>query len=111
MFDRNHQDRKSTAPPSRDLGERALGILATLPREVVPQRTYLLHPQVVTRLLNAWKEPRLFRQRVDSLLLDNRQNREGFDFGVISEITALREYYDQMVHPLPHNAWNGVARF
>ena len=110
MFDRNAANRKSTAPPARELGERALAILAALPPSVVPRRTYLLHPLVVTRLLNAWRDPFLFRQRVDSLLLDSRRDREGFGFDVITEITALREHYGRYVQPLPNNAWNDIGR-
>ena len=109
MFDRNAANRKSTAPPARELGERALAILAALPPSVVPRRTYLLHPLVVTRLLNAWRDPFLFRQRVDELLLDSRLDREGFGFDVISEITALREHYDRYVQPRPDTAWNDIG--
>ncbi len=103
--------RKSTAPPIRELGDRALAILASLPPAIVPRQTYLLHPQVVTSLLNAWRDPWVFRQRTDDLLLDNRREREGFEFEVIREITALREHYDLYVQPPPHNAWNNVSRY
>ena len=111
MFDRNPGYRKSTAPPIRELGERALAILASLPPGIVPRQTYLLHPQVVTSLLNAWRDPWLFRQRVDDLLLDSRRERAGFDFEVIREITALREHYDRYVQPPPRNAWSDVGRY
>lgn len=111
MFDRNAANRKSTAPPARELGERALTILAGLPPAVVPRKTYLLHPGVVTRLLNAWRDPFQFRQRVDELLLDSRPEREGFAFDVVNEITALREHYDRYVQPLPNNAWDDAGRY
>lgn len=111
MFDRNPANRKSSAPPARELGDRALTILAGLPPSVVPRKTYLLHPLVVTRLLSAWRDPWQFRQRVDELLLDSRRDREGFGFDVISEITALREHYDRHVQPLPNDAWGEAGRY
>ena len=109
MFDRNPGNRKSTAPPTRELGERALAILASLPPGIVPRQTYLLHPQVVTSLLNAWRDPWMFRQRVDELLLDSRRERAGFEFQVVREIMALREHYDHHVQPRPRNAWDDVS--
>jgi hypothetical protein len=114
MFDRIPHSRKSTATatsPARDLGTRALAIVGALPRSVVPHRTYLQHPQVVVRLLAAWGDPFAFRQRVDALLLDNRGEREGFDFSVIREITVLREHYDRYVCPLKADAWSQAGRY
>lgn len=114
MFDRNAQSRKSTAgtlAPSRDLGPRALAIIQRLPRAVVPHRTYLQHPLVVTRLLAAWENPHEFRQRVDALLLDARGDRQGFEFSVVREITALREHYDTHVQPVKVDAWDSAGRY
>jgi hypothetical protein len=114
MFDRNAQSRKSAASPtapSRDLGPRALAIVERLPRAAVPHRTYLKHPLVVTRLLAAWADPHEFRRRIDALLLDARGDRQGFDFLVIREITALREYYDTHVRPVKADAWDSAGRY
>ncbi len=114
MFDRKPQSRKSTAgtaPPSRELGPRALTIITGLPRAAVPHRTYLQHPQVVSRLLAAWSDPLAFRERVDALLLDDRGARQGFDFGVIREITVLREHYDTHVQPVRDGPWGRGGRY
>ena len=118
MFDWNSQSRKSTpgapmaplAQPARDLGQRTLSIVGQLPRSVVPHRTYLQHPHVVARLFAAWSDPRAFRQRVDALLMNNRDDRQGFDFSVIREITALREHYDRYVSPIKYEPWGEVRR-
>ncbi|MCL4746725.1 MAG: hypothetical protein KJZ83_15140 [Burkholderiaceae bacterium] len=56
-------------------------------------------PRILNRIAQAWPEPRSFAKLIDSLLIDDRGNREGFPFEVIKEITELRRYYFAMVHP------------
>ena len=59
-------------------------------------------PRLLNRIAHAWPEPLEFAALMDSLMIDDRGNREGFPFEVVKEITELRRYYFTMVRPEWH---------
>jgi len=55
-------------------------------------------PRILNRLADAWHSPRAFDALTRSLLIDDRGQRQGFPFEVVTELTELREYYFSTVH-------------
>jgi len=84
---------------SRQLEEGALQLLERLPPtlRMVALRGHF--PRVLNRIAASWGDPRAFDALIGSLLIDDRQGRQGFPFEVVRELTDLREYYFSMVRP------------
>lgn len=67
-------------------------------------------PRVLNRIARAWPDPLAFAALMDSLMIDERGNREGFPFEVVKEVTELRRYYFSMVHPEWNHKLGGPGR-
>ena len=84
---------------SRKLEDRAIRLLEHLPPELRLVGLRGQYPRILNRLAAAWDNPREFDATIDELLINDRPNRQGFSFEVLTEITELREYYFSMVRP------------
>jgi hypothetical protein len=79
----------------RKLSLETQRILVLLPSGISLAASCATCPQAVERLLSKWRKPAEFRQILDSLLIDRRGGRQGFSFEIVSEFSALGEYYDR----------------
>ena len=52
-------------------------------------------PHVINRLAAHWYEPLLMIRALDSLLIDDRPERQGFPFEVVVELGKLRDLYSR----------------
>ncbi len=95
---------------ARQLSPDAQRILSNLPGSVRPGRCCAQFPQAVEKLLGSWRDPGAFRAAVDSMLIDRRGGRKGFPFEIVTELSALREYYDVYVDPVRRTAWDTIDR-
>ncbi len=93
---------------ARELSPQAQRVLASLPASVDLARSCAGFPVVVERLLGQWRDPRSFRATLDSMLMDSRGGRQGFPFDVVSELGALRHYYDSAVFPVASAGWGSI---
>jgi hypothetical protein len=84
-------------------------ILAQLPPKLSLRRSCSSYPQAVEKLLKHWRNPAEFRLVLDEMMMDSRGGRQGFPFDVVSEFSALREYYDQQVSPIRTSAWGSAT--
>lgn len=91
--------RTATPRPPELLESRARTFLSALPPELRLDATREHFPHVLNLLAADWEMPSRFVARLDTLLMDQRGQREGFPFETISELAALREYYLDAVHP------------
>ena len=80
-----------------------------LPRHTRPLQTALRFPHIVSGLAARWHSPNDCRPYLEQLLLDERGNRRGFPGPVASELAALKDYYDSVVHPTQQTAWDEIA--
>jgi hypothetical protein len=92
----------------RRMSPEAQRILALLPPGVSLARSCAGYPQAVERLLQHWRDPIKFHLTLDSMLVDLRGGRQGFPFEVVSEFSALGEYYDLHVNRNKSSAWSTV---
>lgn len=92
---------------ARQLSPQAQRVIASLPASLSLAHSCSGFPVVVERLLGQWRDPRSFRAMLDAMLIDSRGGRQGFPFEVLSELGALRHYYDTLV-PVPANAWSSI---
>ncbi len=93
---------------ARQLSPQAQRVLASLPVSVSLARSCAGFPVAVERLLGQWRDPRSFRATLDSMLIDSRGGRQGFPFDVVTELGALRHYYDSSVFPVAAGGWGSV---
>jgi hypothetical protein len=84
-------------------------ILAQLPPSLSLGRSCSRFPQAVEKLLKHWRNPAEFRLALDGMVMDSRGGRQGFPFDVVSEFSALREYYDQYVSPIKTSGWGSAT--
>lgn len=78
---------------------RAQKLFSRLPYAFRLHRTRATYPHVLNQLGADWDCPRRFLALMDHLLLDMRGGRQGFTFDTVIELTNLREYYVNEVHP------------
>ena len=93
---------------ARQLSPDVQRILAALPPGIDLGRSCSQYPQAVEKLLKHWRNPIEFRSVIESMVIDRRGGRQGFPFDIVTELGALREYYDQYVSPIRPTAWASV---
>jgi hypothetical protein len=89
----------------RKLSLEAQQILVLLPPGISLAESCATCPHAVERLLSQWRKPVEFHRVLDSLLIDLRGGRQGFSFEIVSEFSALGEYYDLNVGHEKADAW------
>ncbi|MEO8631183.1 MAG: hypothetical protein ABI612_24255 [Betaproteobacteria bacterium] len=62
-------------------------------------------PRVLNHIADVWKRPSIADRYFEELLHGTRDAREGFPLSVLSEISALREYYLTHAYPKPEDVW------
>ena len=90
--DQNHHLRKAS-PVDKPL-LRTLMWVADLPHDVRPTALIRRFARIANLIAAAWGDQKSFRIYMESLFTDNRGNRRGFPPDVLSELVALRRYYD-----------------
>jgi hypothetical protein len=106
LAEANEQQALARLPEcARQLSPDAQRILAHLPPGVALVRSCTRYPQAVEKLLKHWRHPAEFRAALDAMVMDSRGGRQGFPFDIVSEFSALREYYDLHVSPVKTTAW------
>ncbi len=67
-------------------------------------------PRVANILADAWPQPKRFEARLRELMLNDRPDRQGFPFDVLTELADLNAYFESVKHRMcPGNVWRSVA--
>src|SRR5437867_5489530 len=101
--------RRPLLPSELMLQDRTLQWMARLPAEVRPIATAQAFARIVNKLCRAWSDTQQCRSYFDDLLLDRRDNRQGFPKEVARELAALHGYYTKHVSPQRANPWDQLA--
>lgn len=81
------------AGPIWVLTPRAIRLLDTLPSELRLIGLRRRFPHVLNQIALAWHEPANMQRTMQSLLIDQRGQRDGFPADVAQEISDLADYY------------------
>jgi hypothetical protein len=73
--------------PLDSFGER---LLRELPPNLSLAHTARRYPHIVNKLSLVWNDSRALQQYVNSLLVDDRTDRQGFEFQTLQELTDVR---------------------
>ena len=84
---------------ARPISDGSIRLLESLPPTLRLVALRGQFPRVLNRIADAWHTPPAFAALIDSLMIDDRGQRQGFPFEVLNELTDLREFYFSMVHP------------
>ncbi len=95
--------------PTARLGGAAVQWLHQLPQRVQPLQTAARFPHIANALAGAWQRPRECRAYFEQLLIDRRGDRQGFPRAIASELAALKDYYDSVVHPTQQTVWDEIV--
>jgi hypothetical protein len=104
--------RASTRPgPSEPatLSDGAAKWIEQLPQHVQPSRTAARFPHIVNAFAECWSAPQRCRDYFEQLLIDRRGDRLGFPKPIASELAALKDYYDSVVHPTQQTVWDEIV--
>lgn len=98
--DRPTPARKITEPvakkPLTVHGQRWLDLL---PKQNRPQVLRCSFPHILERIALVWDEPARLREELQTLLVNDREARQGFPFAVIQELHGLHDYYCEELNP------------
>ena len=103
-----HALRRAIDAKESHLRERTFKWLATLPAAVRPMATARQYARIVNRLSDLWAHCESTRLYFQSLLIDRRQDREGFPAAVKEELEILQNYYFEHLSGLPAILWDAV---
>jgi hypothetical protein len=93
-----------SAPPApserrvrEPLDEGGKALLGQLSGKVSLRETARDFPHVVNRLAPHGYRPAHMVKGIDALLIDDRPDRQGFPFGVVTELSELRAFYARLL--------------
>lgn len=90
-----YQHLRKATPVNRPLF-RTLMWVASLPPDIRPTALLLRYARIANLIAAAWRDQKCFCVYMESLLTDNRGNRQGFPPDVLSELVAVRRYHDAL---------------
>lgn len=99
---------RKASPASKPL-PRTLAWMASLPLDVQPAALLRHYARIANAIAAAWQDSNAARTYMDSLLNDDRGDRQGFPNDVLDELFALRAYYDS-VDPENPPVWRDVSK-
>ena len=91
------------------LADAALKWMQQLPPHLQPARTAMRFPHIVNSFADCWSAPQRCRDFFEQLLIDHRGDRLGFPKPIASELAALKDYYDSVLHPTQQTVWDEIA--
>jgi hypothetical protein len=106
--DEDAQRRRRKGAPSNELLKPTFRWAATLPRSVQPLALMRRFPRIGNQLAAVWSDTPAVRSYLDSLLVDDRGNRQGFPPDVLRELLSLRLYHENL-HPQNASAWGAAS--
>jgi hypothetical protein len=89
-----HKARRKATPASDPLPVTFKWI-ASLPRDVQPRELLRQYPRVANALAASWYDCAAFEACLYNLLIDRRGNRKGFPQPIVSELLALRGWFEE----------------
>jgi len=90
------------------LADAAVQWLQQLPQRAQPFQTAARYPHIANALAGLWQTPPRCRAYFEQLMLDTRGDRHGFPREIASELAALKDYYDSVVHPTQQTVWDEI---
>ncbi len=84
------------ATPANEPLPHTLKWVASLPLNVRPVALLRHYARIANIIAATWRDPASFVPYTDSLFIDKRASRQGFPPDVLSELLALRRYYDTL---------------
>jgi hypothetical protein len=90
--------RRTGARVDTQLHKETLQLLAMLPSEVKITRLGVKFPRIANRIAADWSRPEVLKPYLRSLLIDERDGRQGFPPEIVTELLRLSRYYE------PHSA-------
>jgi hypothetical protein len=96
-------------PPGKDdleLSAEGRAWLASNDESVRPKELSTAFPRIVNHMARLWRTPRQMDRYFEDLLTDNRGGtRKGFPFGVLMELSALKQHYQTKVYAIRRDVW------
>ena len=92
-------ERRSPQPEDLVLSEKANKWIASLAAELRPEALADRYPRITNLIAEQWRQPTKMDKFFDEVFVDSRGGRKGFPFGVLMELTTLKNFYYTSVFP------------
>ena len=86
-------------PEENVLTAAAEGWITNLPDDVRPKVVQEQYPRIVNKMAALWRHPDNFIEYMNTLVVDDRGDREGFPLNVVMELVTIKDHYEMNVHP------------
>jgi hypothetical protein len=96
-------------PESALLLDTTIRWMAGLPADVRPFGLAQQFPRIANAIAQLWPRVARCTEYLDSLVLDDRGGRKGFDYGIAQELTRLHGYYADL-HPVARSTPDAIQR-
>jgi hypothetical protein len=93
-------------PEELELSPAAFRWLARLPETVRPSQLPQRFPRIANRLAALWRSPTRCEPYLESLLIIDRPNRQGFPAEVTLELGNLLSFYQTVLYPRTGSVWD-----
>jgi hypothetical protein len=93
QLDAHWAELRTTGSGRKELSPDAQALLDMLPAKLL-EHTARDFPHLIERFTANWSSPQAMRQVFDSLTFETRTGRQGFPLAVLTELTELRERYE-----------------
>jgi hypothetical protein len=92
-------ERRTSRPEDLALSEKATKWLESLSDDMRPETLAAQYPRITNLIAEQWRQPTKMDKFFDEVFVDSRGGRKGFPFGVLMELTTLKNYYYASVFP------------
>jgi len=62
------------------------------------------HPHIILKMRELWGKPEQFEAYIESLLVMDRENRQGFSFNIMQEIALVQDAH-RILYGVPPRAY------
>jgi hypothetical protein len=100
---------KRRQQPAEPLASDTIKWLASLPDVLRPRRLPIQFPRIANALASRWDRRQACIECLEDLLIDRRGSRRGFPIDIVTELAALKNHFETVVHPAPQTVWDEVA--
>lgn len=92
------------------LGPEVMRWLDKLPEAVRPMRTCGHFPRVINGIVAVWSNANECKAFFETLLMDERGNRHGFQPDIAFELATLKNYVETVVYPTTQTVWDEIVQ-
>jgi hypothetical protein len=82
--------------------------IAVLPTDVQPHNLSERYPRIANRICRLWSSQAECLDYLESLLMDRRGDRQGFELDIAMELAGVKDHFETQVSHVPQTTWDQI---